>query len=72
MHIGKIHSAVFLNEIFSLALYTQIHTSGVVCRIFILFDQYFFTTCHVAYLMKSNPLPSPHTHIIIKSLFLYA
>jgi len=24
----------------------------------------FFTTCHVAYLIKSNPLPSPHTHTL--------
>jgi len=57
MHTSKIHSTVFLN------------TSGVVCRIFTLFDHYFFTTCHVAYAMKRNPLPTPpptppHTHTL--------
>ena len=53
MHTSKIHGTVFLN------------TSGVVRRIFILFDNYFFTTCHVAYVMKGNLLPScppPHTN----------
>ena len=61
---------------FLLTTYTQIHTLYVVWRIFILFDQYFFHYQSCCLSDEEYPTIQPthkntHTHIVIKSLFLF-